>query len=97
MWGIIAARERPRLFRAPVEGRDPRRGCSILGSDEQLVFHRGAKVRADSNDFTFDDDTGLLEWAAPDRATVTLRDLDDAQEKLPTVVELVGRWIRADA
>jgi hypothetical protein len=54
------------------------------GDRLQLVFHRGAKVRADSDDFTFEDDTGLLEWASPDRAAVTLRDLEDAQEKLPT-------------
>ena len=67
------------------------------GDRLQLVFHRGAKVRADSDDFTFEDDTGLLEWASPDRATLTLRDLEDAQKKLPTVVELVGRWMRATA
>src|SRR5690349_25107702 len=37
----------------------------------QLVFHRGAKVK-DSQSFAFEDDTGLLEWAAPDRAVLTL-------------------------
>jgi hypothetical protein len=63
----------------------------------QLVFHRGAKVRADSEEFTFEDGTGLLEWAAPDRATVTLTDLDDVRAKLTAVVELVGRWMRATA
>lgn len=61
----------------------------------QLVFHRGAKVRADSDDFAFEDATGLLEWASADRATVTLSDLDDIDAKLPTIIELVGRWMRS--
>lgn len=67
------------------------------GDRLQLVFHRGAKVRADSDDFVFEDGTGLLEWASADRATLTLRDLDDVHAKLPAVVELVGRWMRATA
>jgi hypothetical protein len=63
----------------------------------QLVFHRGAKVRADSDALTFADDTGLLQWASGDRATLTLRDVRDAQAKLPRVVDLVRRWMRATA
>jgi len=65
------------------------------GDSVQLVFHRGAKVRADSDEFSFEDDTGLLKWAAPDRATLTLGDLEDVRAKLPAVVGLVGRWMRA--
>lgn len=67
------------------------------GDRLQLVFHRGAKVRADSDDFAFEDGTGLLEWASGDRATLSLGDLNDVQAKLPAVVELVGRWMRATA
>jgi hypothetical protein len=65
------------------------------GDRLQLVFHRGAKVRADSDRFAFEDPSGLLEWASGDRATVTLRDLDDVRGKLPALVELVLRWMRA--
>lgn len=65
------------------------------GERVQLVFHRGAKVRSDSDEFSFEDDTGLLKWAAPDRATLTLSDLDEVRAKLPAVVDLVGRWMRA--
>ena len=65
------------------------------GDRLQLVFHRGAKVRADSHDFVFEDDSGLLEWSTPDRGTVGLDELDDLEAKLPAVVELVGRWMRA--
>lgn len=67
------------------------------GDRLQLVFHRGVKVRADSDDFAFEDGTGLLTWASGDRATVTLRDLDDVHAKLPVLVELVGRWMRSTA
>jgi hypothetical protein len=65
------------------------------GDRLQLVFHRGAKVRADGDAFAFEDGTGMLERAARDRATLSLRDVDDARAKLPAVVELVGRWMRA--
>ena len=65
------------------------------GDRLQLVFHRGVKVRTDADDFVFDDPQRLLEWAAPDRATLTLRTVDDVQARLPAVVELVGRWMRA--
>jgi hypothetical protein len=33
-------------------------------------------------DFRFDDDSGLLDWVAPDRAVVTFRDLDVATRRV---------------
>jgi hypothetical protein len=63
----------------------------------QLVFHRGAKVRGDTDSFAFDDPTNLLDWATRDRATMTLKTMDEVTEKLPVVVELVRRWMRATA
>jgi hypothetical protein len=65
------------------------------GDRLQLIFHRGAKVRDD--EFDFDDDTGLMEGASADRALITFGDLDDVPAKLPAVVGLVGRWMRAAA
>jgi Domain of unknown function (DU1801) len=65
------------------------------GNRLQLIFHRGAKVRED--DFGFEDDTGLMEWASDDRAVVTFSDLDDVAAKLPPVTGLVRRWMRAAA
>ncbi len=67
------------------------------GDRLQLVFHRGARVRDDSADFVFEDATGLIEWSTPDRGTVTVSDLEDVDAELPTVVELVSRWMRATA
>jgi hypothetical protein len=65
------------------------------GDRLELVFHRGVKVRADTDDFAFEDETGLLKWATADRATLALRDSDDVEAKLPAIVDLVGRWMRA--
>jgi hypothetical protein len=59
----------------------------------QLIFHRGAKVRSDTADFTFDDQTGLLRWVAADRAVVPLRDAKDAEAKQRDLVEVVNRWV----
>lgn len=60
----------------------------------QLIFHRGAKVK-DASDFTFDDSSGLLEWAAADRAILKLHDLDDAKAKKSAVVTVVNEWMKA--
>ena len=56
----------------------------------QLVFHRGAKVKSDAAEFAFEDDTGLLQWVAQDRAVVALR---DAEARQGDVVEVVNRWV----
>ncbi len=60
----------------------------------QLVFHRGAKVR-DSTGFSFDDPDGLLRWAAPDRAILTLTGPDDLATSEAAIVQLVARWLAA--
>lgn len=62
----------------------------------QLVFHRGAKVK-DASDFAFDDSSGLLEWAAADRAVLKIADLDDAKAKQAAVVKVVNEWMTATA
>lgn len=61
----------------------------------QLIFHRGAKVRADADAFAFEDASGLLEWVAGDRAVVTFTDVEDVRAKQAAVVALVGRRIAA--
>ena len=59
-----------------------------------LVFHRGVKVK-DATDFAFDDPTGLMQWAAKDRAQVSLRTPAEVGERAPEVVALVSRWMAA--
>ena len=58
----------------------------------QLVFHRGSRVKDDADTFTFEDDTGLLEWVAADRAVVPLR---DAEARPRALVSVVNRWVVA--
>src|SRR5687767_11665496 len=51
----------------------------------QLVFHRGVRVRADSASFTFDDPTGLMRWATPDRGILTFSDLEEVESQTAAV------------
>jgi hypothetical protein len=75
-----------------IDGED-RVTFRLQGDRLQLIFHRGAKVRDD--EFSFEDDTGLMEWASGDRAVVSLDEPGDVPAKLPAVVGLVGRWMQA--
>jgi hypothetical protein len=61
----------------------------------QLVFHRGATVRADTGSFSFYDPTGLLQWATTDRAVVTFGDLAEIEARTGELQDLVGRWVVA--
>ena len=61
-----------------------------LGSDSV----RGAKVK-DTKGFSFEDDSGWLEWAAKDRGVLTFRDAKDVRARSAAVVKLVARWMEA--
>jgi hypothetical protein len=61
----------------------------------QLIFHRGAAVRADSAAFVFPDPTGWLAWPAPDRGVLTLADADEVRVRSADITDLVRRWIAA--
>ena len=67
------------------------------GDRFQLIFHRGAKVREDADGFSFDDETGLIEWAAPDRGVLSIEDTADAEARQSEIVALVKRWMVAAA
>lgn len=61
------------------------------GERLDLIFHRGAKRREDS-DFSFDDPTGRIAWAAPDRGVFRVGDPVADREAITT---LVSAWIAA--
>jgi len=61
----------------------------------QLVFHRGARVRADAAGFVFADPTGLVAWRTPDRGVVTFPDLAAVAAAETAVPALVRAWIAA--
>lgn len=60
----------------------------------QLVFHRGARVK-DSEGFSFEDSTGLLQWVARDRALVTFHDMQDVEAKQTALAQVVTRWVES--
>jgi len=65
------------------------------GNRLQLIFHRGAKVRADTQQFVFEDGSGLLTWLAADRAVVDFPDLESVRIHRDQLASLVNRWILA--
>ena len=82
-------------WNAPSYGYDDDRVTFRLQPKDvvQLIFHRGAKKRTDA--FVFDDDTGLLEWLADDRAAVTFKDQADIRAKKAKLTNLVISWMKA--
>jgi hypothetical protein len=65
------------------------------GDRVELIFHRGAKKRSDSDAFAFEDATGLLTWLAPDRGVVAFPDAAATHDATGSVQELVTAWIAA--
>ncbi len=63
-------------------------------SQIQLIFHRGAKAKA-AADFTFEDNSGLLTWAAKDRGVATFRNMTEIEANAAAIADLVNRWIIA--
>ncbi|MBT2497780.1 hypothetical protein J7E25_01595 [Agromyces sp. ISL-38] len=57
----------------------------------RVVLHRGVK-RVNADGFTFDDDTGLVAWPAPDRGVITLASGAEYSEHAVAITELVARW-----
>ncbi|MHA7264437.1 DUF1801 domain-containing protein [Arthrobacter sp. TMN-37] len=60
----------------------------------QVVLHRGAKIREDAGSFDFEDASGLVQWLAPDRGTVSFLSAADAQQKREDFLRLIDRWMR---
>ncbi|MFD0715350.1 DUF1801 domain-containing protein [Paenibacillus sp. GCM10027626] len=63
-----------------------------------LIFHCGAKVkeRAAGEGTLITDTTGLLEWAAPDRATVKLKNMDDVLSKKDKLIQVIDQWLKVN-
>lgn len=63
------------------------------GDRLEIVFHRGTAKRDDG--FTFEDATGLVQWAAADRGVVVVPDRPMLDARLPDIVALVRAWLAA--
>jgi hypothetical protein len=60
----------------------------------QIIFHRGAKVRATPiSAMTIADPTALLTWLAQDRATVVFHNLDEIDCQRAALADLVRAWL----
>jgi len=64
------------------------------GSGLQIIFHRGVAPKPTAS-FRFDDPSGLIAWAAPDRGVITLAGELEARQHVHAVVALVGAWVQA--
>ncbi|MFD0674880.1 DUF1801 domain-containing protein [Cohnella sp. GCM10027633] len=68
------------------------------GNKFRLVFHCGAKKTANKENKgkLIADDSGLLEWAADDRATIAITSSDDLnEEKRNSLKVVITKWIEA--
>lgn len=63
------------------------------GNRVDLVFHRGAAKRDDA--FRFEDPTGLVTWAAPDRGVVAVADRAMLDARLADIITLALAWLAA--
>lgn len=65
------------------------------GKGLEVILHRGVVVRDDTAAFRFDDDSGIVRWATPDRGIVSLSDAAAIEGHRDTLLFLVRRWIDA--
>jgi hypothetical protein len=59
----------------------------------QIVLHTGAKVKEHPTEFKIEDAEGLLKWAAPDRALLTFRSMQEVEARRPAVEAILKQWI----
>ena len=78
-------------------GNDDRITFNLQGKGFfRLIFHCGAKSKSSKgNGPIIEDATGLLEWAADDRAIVKLSSMKEIEEKRDKLRELVAKWMEA--
>ena len=60
----------------------------------RLIFHRGARVKDNkTRERLFEDQTGLLTWASPDRAVAEFGNMDDVVSKTAALKTIVRIWL----
>lgn len=61
----------------------------------RLIFHCGAKATEKKpKDKLFEDKTGLLEWAANDRAVAKFTDMHDVKAKKNALIKTIDTWLK---
>ena len=64
------------------------------GDRLQLILHRGTKPE-DKATFQFEDRSGLIEWATPDRGVLTIPEGDFMSIRKVEIADVVKNWIAA--
>ena len=60
----------------------------------RAILHRGVKVK-DATGFAFADDSGLIQWAAPDRGVVTFANEAAIAARADAFADICRRWLEA--
>jgi hypothetical protein len=60
----------------------------------RAILHRGVKVK-DATGFVFPDDSGLIQWAAPDRGVVAFADDAAIAAGAEVFADICRRWFQA--
>ncbi len=68
-------------------GLDPKGGVRV-------ILHRGATAKADAG-FRFDDPSGLIRWAAPDRGVLGFRTAAEIDAARSEIADIFTRWLAA--
>lgn len=76
---------------------DDRITFNLHGKDFfRLIFHCGVKVKdKQSKGRLFEDTTGILDWAADDRAVAKFTDMNDVRTKKASLMETIEIWLAA--
>ncbi|MCR9014871.1 DUF1801 domain-containing protein [Aquiflexum gelatinilyticum] len=59
----------------------------------QLVLHRGAKKRDLPKEKLINEDSGLLKWAANDRAVIRFTSMQEILEDETKIQEIIQKWL----
>jgi len=59
----------------------------------QIVLHAGAQVKPDATQFEISDPSGLLKWAAVDRASVTFGSAAEVDEGMDAFLDVLRQWV----
>ena len=61
-------------------------------TDIKLIFHRGAKTKEVLSDTFIKDESGLLQWAANDRAIVTFTTITQSNNQKEALQNIIQKW-----
>ncbi|UII19179.1 DUF1801 domain-containing protein [Fulvivirga ligni] len=60
----------------------------------QVIFHRGAKVKAQPENKLINDESGILKWATNDRAIATFNNQSEFDDQKAAFAHIIAQWIK---